>query len=405
MRILHILDHSLPRQSGYATRTLAVLKQQRALGWHTIHLTGPHQGQVDEAGANLDGWQFFRTAPIRSMWARLPLLRRLAAVYVIEQRLRKVVKLTRPDVLHAHPPLTNALAALRIGRRLGVPVVVEMRALWNDSAAGYGAGAIGALRRRADRAIEGYVARHAGAVAANSRGMRADMQARGVAPAKIMVVPEAVSIGKATREPGRDARLACRLGLGSGPVIGFFGSFEPHEGLDLLLAALPSLLRAHPKLQVLLAGSGSCQAQLAARARELQVAGSIVFAAPFARRRASAWYSVVDLMVYPRLAAPLAELVAPAMPLQAIAHGALVLASGVGCHRELIDHARSGILFAPGSATALAEAVLAVLAEPGCGEALRSAARAFAANQRSWPASVARYAPLYMKLIQRKRRR
>ena len=44
MRILHILDHSIPLHSGYAFRTLAILKEQRALGWETFHLTGPKQG-------------------------------------------------------------------------------------------------------------------------------------------------------------------------------------------------------------------------------------------------------------------------------------------------------------------------------------------------------------------------
>ena len=44
MRILHILDHSLPLHSGYAFRTLSILREQRALGWETFHLTTPRQG-------------------------------------------------------------------------------------------------------------------------------------------------------------------------------------------------------------------------------------------------------------------------------------------------------------------------------------------------------------------------
>ena len=41
MRILHILDHSIPLHSGYTFRTLSILEQQRALGWETYHLTSP----------------------------------------------------------------------------------------------------------------------------------------------------------------------------------------------------------------------------------------------------------------------------------------------------------------------------------------------------------------------------
>ena len=43
MRILHILDHSLPLHSGYVFRTLALLREQRARGWDTIQLTTPRQ--------------------------------------------------------------------------------------------------------------------------------------------------------------------------------------------------------------------------------------------------------------------------------------------------------------------------------------------------------------------------
>jgi len=43
MRILHILDHSLPLQSGYVYRTLGIVDQQRALGWEPVLLTsGKH---------------------------------------------------------------------------------------------------------------------------------------------------------------------------------------------------------------------------------------------------------------------------------------------------------------------------------------------------------------------------
>jgi len=43
MRILHILDHSLPLQSGYVIRTLGIVNQQRALGWEPVLLTsGKH---------------------------------------------------------------------------------------------------------------------------------------------------------------------------------------------------------------------------------------------------------------------------------------------------------------------------------------------------------------------------
>ncbi|HAY29397.1 MAG TPA: glycosyltransferase WbuB, partial [Candidatus Accumulibacter sp.] len=61
LRILHVLDHSLPLHSGYSFRTLAILREQRALGWQTVHLTTPKQGAGDALCEEVDGWLFHRT--------------------------------------------------------------------------------------------------------------------------------------------------------------------------------------------------------------------------------------------------------------------------------------------------------------------------------------------------------
>lgn len=58
MRILHVLDHSAPLHSGYAFRTLSILREQRKLGWQTDHLTSPKQGPVTAAVDTVDGWIF-----------------------------------------------------------------------------------------------------------------------------------------------------------------------------------------------------------------------------------------------------------------------------------------------------------------------------------------------------------
>ena len=44
MRILHVLDHGLPLQSGYTFRTRAILKAQIARGWKVAAVTGPRHG-------------------------------------------------------------------------------------------------------------------------------------------------------------------------------------------------------------------------------------------------------------------------------------------------------------------------------------------------------------------------
>jgi hypothetical protein len=54
----------------------------------------------------------------------------------------------RPDVIHAHSPVLNVLPAIWVGRRLGIPVVYEIRAFWEDAAVDHGTTSEGSLRYR-----------------------------------------------------------------------------------------------------------------------------------------------------------------------------------------------------------------------------------------------------------------
>ena len=51
MRVLHILDHSLPLQSGYVYRTLGIVEQQRRLGWEPILLTSRPPNSITGSAA------------------------------------------------------------------------------------------------------------------------------------------------------------------------------------------------------------------------------------------------------------------------------------------------------------------------------------------------------------------
>src|SRR3712207_7906853 len=61
MRILHVLDHSLPLHSGYTFRTRALLLDQRRLGWETLHLTTPRHVKDGPDPEVIDGLTFHRT--------------------------------------------------------------------------------------------------------------------------------------------------------------------------------------------------------------------------------------------------------------------------------------------------------------------------------------------------------
>lgn len=397
-RVLHILDHSLPLQSGYTFRTRAILKAQEALGHSVRGVTGMrHEAALTGDDPEIhDGLAFHRTPGTAS---GPPVLREWREVGALARRIEAAARHWRPDVLHAHSPALGGLAALRAGKRLGVPVVYEIRAFWEDAAVGNGTGHEGSPRYRLTRALESHVVKGAGAVITICRGLRDDLIARGTAPARITIMPNGVDLGLFGKPLERDAALARSLGLGTGPVIGFLGSFYPYEGLDDLIAAMPGILAARPDARLLLVGGGPADAALRAQAAASPAAAAIHFTGRVPHHEVDRYYALVDVVCYPRKAMRLTELVTPLKPLEAMAQGKLVAASAVGGHRELIEHGVTGTLFPADDPAGLAAAMAALLADTAMWDARRAIARKFVENAHDWAANVRRYDSVYQTLL------
>jgi PEP-CTERM/exosortase A-associated glycosyltransferase len=398
LRILHILDHSLPLHSGYTFRTLSILQEQRRLGWETTHLTGPKQGSAERVQETVDGWQFFRTPFDGKGWNGWPAVAEISMMNALTQRLDAVARQARPQLLHAHSPVLNAIPALRVGRRLGIPVLYEVRAFWEDAAVDHGRTQEGAPRYRLTRALETYALKRADAVTTICEGLRSDIVARGVDPRKVTVVPNAVDVEKFVlgREP--DETLRRELGLDGAIVLGFIGSFYAYEGLALLLEALPRMLAAEPRVRLLFVGGGAEEANLKAIAARLSLEDKVRFAGRVPHGEVQRYYDLIDVLVYPRLPMRLTELVTPLKPLEAMAQGRLLAASDVGGHRELICDQKTGVLFRAGDVGALAEKVLELLSDRQRWAELRAGARHFVETERNWASSVGRYRQPYSRL-------
>ncbi|HEX5352518.1 MAG TPA: TIGR04063 family PEP-CTERM/XrtA system glycosyltransferase [Rhodanobacteraceae bacterium] len=395
LRILHVLDHSLPLHSGYTFRTLAILKQQRAQGWKTFHLTGPKQGSENTREERIGEWVFYRTPPAHGLAAQLPVLQYRYLMQALRKRLAEVVDSVRPDIIHAHSPVLDALPALGVGRAAGIPVVYEVRAFWEDAAADHGTAREWGLRYRLTRALETRALRRADAVTTICDGLRRDMLARGIPAEKITVIPNAVEPSEFRFASMTDAGLVERYGLVRGKTLGFAGSFYAYEGLDVLLRAMPHVLRAAPQTCLLLLGGGSQEANLKALAVELGIEDGVHFIGRVPHEEVERYYGVMDIMVYPRISRRLTELVTPLKPLEAMAMGKLVTASDVGGHRELIRDGENGRLFPAGSPEALARCLTNLLENPANHDVMIAGGRKYVEHERNWTMSVARYHAVY----------
>ena len=152
MRILHILDHSLPLQSGYVYRTLGIVNQQRALGWEPVLLTSGKHYAPGPARERIGEWEFCGPRCRRGSPPGCPGLRELKIVSDLGRRLDEVI--ARGAAANPARPLAGAQRIAGDSRR---PAAAACRSstrcarLWEDAAASHGTHGEAGLRYRATR--------------------------------------------------------------------------------------------------------------------------------------------------------------------------------------------------------------------------------------------------------------
>ena len=399
MKILHILDHSIPLHSGYTFRTLAILQEQRKLGWETCHVTSAKHTVTTESSEDVDGFTFYRSKKPVGLIAKIPVFNQLAIVQSLSKRLGEIIPELKPDILHAHSPALNGIAAIKAAQKYNIPLVYECRAFWEDAAVDHGTTTENSLRYSVTKWLETYVFKNASAITTICEGLRNDIISRGISSEKITVIPNAVNIEKFTYGVKPNQELRTKLNLQDKIVLGFIGSFYAYEGLPLLLEALPKIIEKQPQTRLLLVGGGSQEAFIKQKTIELGLENYVIFTGRVPHHLVQDYYNQVDIFVYPRLPMRLTELVTPLKPLEAMAQGRLVVASDVGGHKELIRDNETGRLFKANDAVDLAQTVLDLLNQQNHWDKLRKAGRLYVEQERNWTKSVGYYQNVYAKLM------
>lgn len=401
LKVLHVLDHSVPLQSGYSFRTLAILREQRRLGYETFHVTSTKHYGATADEEQVDGLTFHRTRPQASLLRRLPIVNQAMVSLDTAARVEEIARRERVELIHAHSPALNGLAAMRVGKRLGLPVVYEMRASWEDAAVDHGTSAEGSLRYRASRGLETFVFRRVEAITTICEGLRKDIVARGIPSGQVTVIPNAVDATAFDSTPVKSDAAAIDPTPGSGPVLGFIGSFYGYEGIDVLLRAMPMILEAHPEARVLLVGGGPAEASLRGLVSELGIAARVHFAGRVPHQLVSQYYAQIDLLVYARHSIRLTETVTPLKPLEAMAMRRAFIASDVGGHLEVVPDGLRSHLFRAGDAQDLARVAMRLLARRADWPRDAEVGRRYVETERTWRESVGRYERVYADAIER----
>ncbi|MBL4829986.1 MAG: glycosyltransferase, exosortase A system-associated [Aliivibrio sp.] len=402
MKILHVLDHSIPLHSGYTFRTRSILKQQHKFGIETVHVTSPKHGHFQQNIEVIDGLSFYRSSLAPSFRDKIPGLNQLSYIKPTYQRIMEAIAEHQPDIIHAHSPALNGLAALKASKKSGIPFVYEIRAFWEDAAVDHGSCTENSLRYKLTKKMENHVVKHADAIFTICDGLRQDLISRGFSSDKITIIPNAVNIEQFHIIENKDDALLQQLNLVGKDVLGFLGSFYAYEGLDLLIDALPIIINNNPNIRLLLVGGGPEEQRLKEQVKSLHLHEYVVFTGRVPHEEVQKYYSLVDLLIYPRKPMRLTELVTPLKPLEAMAQHKLLLASDVGGHKELITDSQTGYLFKAGNKKALSDKVIQLFSQKEQWPQILINGRRFVENSRNWENSVNNYRSVYLSLTTNK---
>ncbi|MEV2274146.1 glycosyltransferase family 4 protein [Nocardiopsis sp. NPDC049922] len=402
LRVLHLVTNALPHtNAGYTQRTHRIATAQREAGMdvHVVTRAGYPltKGAADPRTlVRVDGIAYHRllpwTAPADAR-AELAAGLRLAG---------PLVEALRPHVLHAASNHHNARLALELGRRYGLPVVYEVRGFLEESWLSRDPSrSVEDAFYQAERASETECMLAADLVVTLGEAMRADIEARGVPRERLLVVPNAVDASFLEPLPPGDGVRAA-LGIGAEEfVVGTTTSCFSYEGLDVLLDAVALMRGRGERVHALVVGDGPELPALRAHAREIGLAGAAHFPGRVPAGEVRSYHGALDVFAVPRRDERVCRLVTPLKPVEAMAGGLPVVASGLPALQEIVEPGVTGELIPAGESAGLAEVLtkLAYSHEKRISYGL--AGRNRVGTDRTWAEAAYRYNQAYRALIRK----
>jgi len=296
-------------------------------------------------------------------------------------RLYRLIRRYAPDVVHTHlqaPNLYGRLAAIAAG----VPVVIASEHN------------VYTTKARRYVAVERWLARRTTAIVAVSEQVRRFLadQLR-MDRSAIQLVENGIAIEPANQD--RVAALRGRVALPAGRLaIVTVASLTPKKGHGDLFQAVPLLVSRGVDCALLLAGDGPERPRLEALAASLGIEDRVHFLG--VQPHVADVLATADLFVLPSIVEGL-----PLAMLEAMAAGAPVVATAVGGVPDVIVNGDSGLLVAPRSADAIADAVARLAGDEALRTRLALRARAVVAERFTERRHLETLAALYRRSVGR----
>ncbi len=365
IKILHVLGYSVPNISGYTIRSKYLIESENGLGLKPAVITSSKYDHEKPfvSSVVLSGIEYFRTKS-RMVSLKVPFLKELFITRAFRREIKKIVVEKEIGVIHAHSPSLNGLAALGLkNNKCKVPLIYHVRALWEDAAVESGKMKANSLKYIISYYAENFLLKKADYIVVICEGLKTELVNRGYNAEKIVIIENGVDT--ASFQPiERSEKLTKKYGLDKTCVVGFIGSLFRFEGVCDLVKAFKLVSEQGLSVKLMIIGKGEELEYIKELSREACIEKDIIITGEIPHNEVMDYYSIIDIVVYPRISTRLTELVTPLKPLEAMSMGKAVIGSDVGGIKELIRDEKTGLLYQSGDLNKLSDTIVRLVKDP-----------------------------------------
>jgi glycosyltransferase involved in cell wall biosynthesis len=407
MKVVHVLYQSLPHISGSTIRSRDIIESQAKVDIEPVVVTSPFQKPFQpsvhkEVYHNIPYYRTFNNEGLmvnEGISKFSTKIKKISYIFSFTRKLYKICKAEKPDVIHAHATFFTAFSSKICSYLLKIPMVYEVRSLWDERQKQLATGTFQLLQLKVIRKCENAAINSADLVVTINDKLKKNLQSRVKGNREIFVIKNAASIPDNITEMKTDGYDHDKKQADY--IFGYIGSVTIIEGLVFLTDVFSKI--NIPGIKLFIYGDGPETKQLQKLIEENAIT-NVVLRGMFSPEHVQDIYNEVDCIINPRTKNMLSETVTPLKPLEALAFKKLFIGSDVGGIKDLISHGKTGLLFKADDKESLLQLIQYVLLNRNSPEFSRIIEAGFAMVKKSysWEANAIKYYELYQSLLQSK---
>lgn len=365
MHLTYVVQQFPPEVGAGPARVAEFAQRWRGFGVRVTVITAMPSRMVPGQRAGASPPEYRRKIFLREQWEQLDVLRswcysspgggmvRTVAnntSFMLTALVHATLRMPRTDVLIASsPPFFPHITGRLLAAFRRTPLVLEVRDLWPDYLVGLGILRRGSFAARRLFQLERSLLQAAAAIVVVTEAFREKVIEKGIAPDRVLVVPNGVDL-----ERYRGALPAADRMAGDAFTLGYLGNFG--AGQDLTIAVRAAALLQQDRVRIVLVGDGPDRARVEAHARAAGL-NNLTIRDSIPKEQTEACYHSFDVCFTPLAPIPELQDTIPSKIFEIMACERPVLASAGGETRRLVERSGCGIAVAPGDAAAVAAAV------------------------------------------------